>query len=50
MKTLLNAASTILATFAFCGLLAWLESTPVSDAPVHQFANAFTGIINLLGL
>jgi hypothetical protein len=50
MKTLLNAITGIVGTFAFCGLLAWIESTPVSDAPVHQFADAFTGIINLLGL
>lgn len=50
MKTLLNAITGITGTFAFCGLLAWMESTPVSDAPVHQFADAFTGIINLLGL
>lgn len=50
MKTLLNAITGITATLAFCGLLAWIESTPVSDAPVHQFADAFTAACKLLGL
>lgn len=50
MKTLLNAITGIVGTFAFCGLLAWIESTPVSDAPVHQFADAFTAACNILGL
>jgi len=50
MKTLVQGITFTAAMLAFCGLLAWLESTPVSDAPVHQFADAFTGIINLLGL
>lgn len=50
MKTLLESLSVMLGMTALCGLLAWIESTPMSDAPVHQFADAFTAIINLLGL
>jgi len=50
MKTLVQGITFTIGLLAFCGLLAWIESTPVSDAPVHQFADAFTGIINLLGL
>lgn len=50
MKTLVQGITFTTAMLAFCGLLAWIESTPVSDAPVHQFADAFTGIVNLLGL
>ena len=50
MKTLLNAITGITALLAFCGLLAWIESTPMTDAAVHQFADAFTLVINILGL
>lgn len=50
MKTLLESLSVMLGMLAFCGLLAWIESTPMTDSAVHQFADAFTGIINLLGL
>jgi hypothetical protein len=48
MKTLLNAITGIVGTFAFCGLLAWIESTPMTDAAVHQFADAFTLVVNLI--
>lgn len=50
MKTLIQGITFTVALPAFCGLLAWIESTPMTDAPVHQFADAFTAVINLLGL
>lgn len=50
MKTLAQGITFTAAMLAFCGLLAWIESTPVSDAPVHQFADAFTAVTNILGL
>lgn len=48
MKTLVQGITFTAALLAFCGLLAWIESTPVSDAPVHQFADAFTLVVNLI--
>lgn len=50
MKTLVQGITFSTAMLAFCGLLAWIESTPMTDAAVHQFADAFTGMVNLLGL
>lgn len=50
MKTLIQGIIFTIGLLAFCGLLAWIESTPMTDAAVHQFADAFTGIIKLLGL
>lgn len=50
MKTLVQGITFSTAVLAFCGLLAWIESTPMTDAAVHQFADAFTAACNLLGL
>jgi divalent metal cation (Fe/Co/Zn/Cd) transporter len=50
MKTLVQGITFTTGLLAFCGLLAWIESTPMTDSAVHQFADAFTGIINLIGL
>lgn len=50
MRTFIDYVAFTTGTLAFCGLLAWIESTPMSDAPVHQFANAFTAVLNLIGL
>lgn len=50
MKTLINQFCFCIGTLAFCGLLAWLESTPMTDAAVYQFADAFTAACNILGL
>lgn len=48
MKTLVQGITFTAALLAFCGLLAWIESTPMTDAAVHQFADAFTLVVNLI--